>query len=101
MSLHSYVVKRKSTGKRNVLLFSTVEPLLAVTRDDGKKTPQIYKVYDFTKGGTDIIDQRGQYYICKVKYNRWTIAVFSYILDNSRINASTVLALNKKMIHGK
>ena len=101
MSLHSYVVKRKSTGKRNVLLFSTVEPLLAVTRDDGKKTPQIYKVYDFTKGGTHIIDQRAQYYICKVKYNRWTIAVFSYILDNSRINASTVLALNKKMIHGK
>ena len=101
MFLHSYVVKTKSTEKRNVMLLSTLEPLLAVTRDDGKKTPQIYKVYDFTKGGTDIIDQRAQYYICKVKYNRWTIAVFSYILDNSRINASTVLALNKKMTHGK
>ena len=37
--LHSYVVKTKSTGKRNVLLLSTLEPLLAVTRDDGKKPP--------------------------------------------------------------
>ena len=37
MSLHSYVVKTKSTGKRNVLFLSTLESLLAVTRDDGKK----------------------------------------------------------------
>ena len=96
MSLHSYVVKTKSTGKRNVLLLSTLEPLLAVTRDDGKKTPQIYKLYDFTKGVTDIIDQQAQYYTCKVKSNRWKIAAFSYILDNSCINASTILALNKK-----
>ena len=57
MSLHSYVVKTKSTGKRNVLLLSTVEPLLVVTVMMERK-PQIYKVYDFTKGGTDIIDQR-------------------------------------------
>ena len=54
-----------------------------------KKT-QIYKVYDFTKGGTYIIDQRAQYYICKVKSNRWTIAAFLYILDNSQINASII-----------
>ena len=95
MSLHSYVVKTKSTGKRNVLLLSTVEPLLVVTVMMERK-PQIYKVYDFTKGGTDIIDQRAWYYTCKVKSSRWTIAAFSYILDNSRINASTILALNKK-----
>ena len=95
MSLHSYVVKTKSTGKRNVLLLSTLEPLLVVTVMMERK-PQIYKVYDFTKGGTDIIDQRAQYYTCKVKSNRWIIAAFSYILNNSRINASTILALNKK-----
>ena len=61
-----------------------------------KKPPQIYKVYDFTKGKTDIIDQRAQYYTCKVKSNRWAIAAFSYIVGNSRINAPTILALNKK-----
>ena len=39
MSLHSYAVKTKSTGKPNWLLLSTLELLLAVTRDDGKKPP--------------------------------------------------------------
>ena len=36
--LHSYVVKTKSTGLRNVLLLSTVQPHLGITKDDGKKT---------------------------------------------------------------
>ena len=79
-----------------MLLLSTLQPLSAVTRDDEKKVPQIYKVYDFKKGGTGIINQRAQHYTFKVKSNSWTIAAFSYILDNSRINASTYLALNKK-----
>ena len=61
-----------------------------------KKKPKIYKVYEFTNGGTYILDRRAKYYICKVKSNKWTIAAFSYILDNRRINASTILALNKK-----
>ena len=50
MTLHSYVVKTKSTGRRNVLLLSTLEPIIAVTQEDGKQKPQIYKVYDFTEG---------------------------------------------------
>ena len=61
MSLHSYVVKTKSTGKLNVLLLPTLKSLLAVTCDR-KKKPKINKVYDFTKGGTDIIDRRAQHY---------------------------------------
>ena len=64
VTLHSYVVKAKSTGLRNVLLLSTLEPIIAVTQDDGKQEPQIYKVYDFTKGG------RGG-----GRYNRPTIPV--------------------------
>ena len=51
MTLHSYVVKTKLTGLRNVLLLSTLEPIITVTQDDGKQKQQIYKVYDFTKGG--------------------------------------------------
>ena len=55
--LHSYAVKTKSTGLRNVLLLSSMPPLLGTTKDDGKKKPAIYKLYDFTKGGTDVMDQ--------------------------------------------
>ena len=64
--LSSYVVKT-STGKKNVLMLSTVQPLHGVTRDDKKKKPAIFKLYDFTKGGTDVVDQRMASYSCKAK----------------------------------
>ena len=95
--LHSYVVNTKSTGKRNVLLLSTMQPILGITKDDGKKKPAIYKLYDFTKGGTDIMDYRIGKYTCKSKSKRWTLTAFSYILDVCRVNASTILSLNKNI----
>ena len=55
--LYSYVVKTKSTSLRNVFLLSSMQPLLGTTKDDGKKKPAIYQLYDFTKGGTDVMDQ--------------------------------------------
>ena len=39
------------------MVLSTMRPLQGVTIDDGKKKPAIIKFYDFTKGGTDIVDQ--------------------------------------------
>ena len=85
MSLHSYVVRTKSTGPRNVLLLTMMKPILGVTKDDGKKKPAIFKLYDFTKGGTDIVDQSAQSYTCKVKSNKWTLVAFSFVLDTCRI----------------
>lgn len=73
-----------------------MQPILGCTKDDGKKKPQLYKLYDFTKGGTDIIDQRMGKYSVKPKSNKWTVAAFSYILDTSRVNASTIWALNNE-----
>ena len=63
--INSYVVKTKS-GMRNVLLLTTIEPVHYVT-DNKKKKPYMYKIYDFTKGGIDIPDQRVGTYTCKVK----------------------------------
>ena len=57
LSLASYVVKT-SSGKKNVLLLSTHPQVLGTTKDDNKDKAGSYKLYDFTKGGTDIIDQR-------------------------------------------
>ena len=53
--LSSYVVKTKSTRMRNVLLLHTTEAAHYVTNDEKKKT-YTYKIYDFTKGSTDIPD---------------------------------------------
>ena len=56
--LHSYVFPTKSSGQRNVLLLSTVELILGVTTDDGKKKPAICKLYDFTKAGMNVMEHR-------------------------------------------
>lgn len=96
MSMHSYVVRTKSTGRRNVIMLATMKPILGVTKDDGKKKPGIYKLYDFTKGGTDIVDQRSQSLTCKAKSNRWTMVAFAFLLDTCRVNSSTILAMNER-----
>ena len=90
----SYVTKT-SKGKKNVIVLSTVEPLLGTTIDHDKCKPSIIKFYDFTKEGTGIIDQNMGYYTVKTKSRRWIMVAFEYLLDTIRVNASTVLAVNK------
>lgn len=94
MTLNSYVVPTKSKGNRNVLLLSTVSPVtLGVTKDDGVRKPAIYKLYDFTKGGTDIIDQRIHFYTVHTKSSRWTMNGLAYILDTATVNSQTIYAI--------
>ena len=52
--LDSFVFLTKSSGQRKVLLLSTVELILGITIDDGKKKPAICKLSDFTKAGMDV-----------------------------------------------
>ena len=47
------------------------------------------------KGGTDIVDQKVTFYSSKTKSRKWTTIAFSYLLDICRINAASVLAMNK------
>ena len=94
---NSWTTKTKPTGLKNVLLFSTVSPLHGVTKDDNKQKSAIYKIYDFTKGGTDCADQRVGLYTCRTKSRRWTMSAFSYIFDMCRVNATTIYALNKNI----
>ena len=58
LCLNSFITHTQSKGPKSVLLLGTLSPLLAITKDDSRKKPAIYKLYDFTKEGTDIIDQR-------------------------------------------
>ena len=52
--------------------------------------------YDFTKGGTDIVDQIMGKHTVKPKSSKWTIAAFSYILDVACVNASTLSRMNNQ-----
>ena len=94
VTLHSYVVNTKSSGKRNVLLLSSQPPLLGVTKDV-KKKPAIYKFYDYTKGGTDAVDYRMGVNTVKTKSKRWISSVVAYLLDTMRVNAQTIQALSQ------
>ena len=93
-NISSYTPKT-AKGKKNVMVVSTVEPLMGVTKDD-KTKPAVIKLYDFTKGGTDIVDQKMGAYTTKSKSRKWSKVVFFYLLDTIRVNASTVFALATK-----
>jgi hypothetical protein len=95
LSLYSYAVKTATT-KKNVLLLSTLVPMLGTTKDDKRNKLAQYKLYDFTKGGTDIVDQRMGFHTCKPKSRRWPVVVFSYMVDMARVNSATIHALNGK-----
>ena len=92
--LTRYVVKT-SKGLKNVMVLSSVESILGVTKDDGKNKAAIFKLYDFTKGIIDIIDQKMGSYTVKKKSRKWTKVAFAYLLNTVRVNANTLLNLNK------
>ena len=55
-NISSYVLKT-AKSKKNVMVVSTVQYLMGVTKDE-KTKPAAIKLYDFTKGGTDIVDKK-------------------------------------------
>ena len=72
-----------------MLLLSTEQPILCVSKNL-KRKPSINKLYDYTKSGTDIVDQRmGTYALLSVA------AFAPHVLDTCRVNASTITGLNK------
>ena len=61
-----------------------MQPIFGISKDQ-KKKPALYKLYDYTKGGTDIVDQKISFYSCKTKSRKWTTIAFSYLLDTCRM----------------
>ena len=95
MQLHSYVVKTKSTGMRNVLLLSTKKVILGTTKVDGDKfKPAAYRYYDYTKVGVDIVDQVSQPYTTNSKSKRFTRVALTWCLDTAKVNAKAIWCLN-------
>ena len=96
MQLISYVVKTKSNGEKNIVVLCTIPNLATVgkTKDDGKEKPAAIKVYDFSKGGTDISDQRCGSFTSATKTRRWPTKMLGYVLDVTRVNTQSVYCLN-------
>ena len=96
LCLMSYTVKSKSKGKKNVLMLTTLRPLNGKTKDDGKQKPALLKLYNFTKGDTDIVDQLIDYYSTRTASRRWDIIAIYHIVDTVRVNSKTVWCLSQK-----
>ena len=101
LCLSSYTVQTKSKGKKNVVILSTTRPMHSCTKDDNKSKPQIFKFYDFTKGGTGIVDQMNDYFTTRAKSLRWVMIVLYYMLDTARVNAKTIWCIKNGIDHHK
>ena len=69
------------------------------TKDFNKSNSQIFKFYDLTKGGTDIVDQMNNYFTTRAKSLRWAMIVLFYMLDTARINAKTIWCIKNGIDH--
>ena len=63
--------------------------------DDDENKAVFDKFYEFTKGGTDIVDQRMGFYTCKFKSHKWSMIAFSYIVGMARVNSTTLFSLKR------
>ena len=102
LTLCAYTSMSNSKVKKNVLVLLMMRSLMGITQDDGKKRkPAIINFYDFTKGGTDILDQKTSKYLCKSVTHRWTTIHFFFLLDTIRCNALTMYAIKRSKPFGK
>ena len=90
--LISYVVKKKS-GKRNILMLTTMHKSVKITRDSRKK-PNVITLYDCTKGGVDVMDMISSNLSTRIQSRRWPLNVLAFVLDTARSNAQTILKDN-------
>ena len=95
--LVSYVDKKKS-GKKNIVVLSTMHGGVRVTKDERKK-PNIHAFYDHTKGGADVVDLVSSHNTTKMKVKRWPVNILAFLLDTVRTNAKTILAESANPVH--
>jgi hypothetical protein len=93
MNIHSEIARKKSGKLINVLLISTMTPILGLTKDTQK--PAIIELYNQTMGGTDIVDLLIVHKTVRWKSNKWTMSPLAFILDTAAVNANTLAGLHE------
>ena len=61
--------------------------------DEGKK-PHLLVFYDHTQGGFGVADLISAKMLTRMKTRRWTLNVFTFMLDTARTNAKTIVKEN-------
>ena len=73
--------KNQVKVQKDVTVLSTSRPLDGETINDSKEKPQVMKVYNFTKGGTDIVYQPNGYYTTQAKSCVWVMVALFCMVD--------------------
>ena len=89
------VFKTKSKEMRIMTFLRTNEAAHYVTNDK-KEKPYTYKIYNFTKVGIDIPDERMGSLNYKQKTKKWTLVVLAYVLDMTTVNSQAIYAMNTR-----
>ena len=80
---------------RNVIVLTTTPPIHGVTKDDKKSKPTVIKLYDLTKGRTDIVDQLNDYYTARCASRRRHMMAFYYVLETIHVNIKTAWCIHE------
>ena len=91
--LVSHTDKKKS-GNRNIIDLTTLHDTVKVSNNKRSK-PQVLIKYNHTKGGIDIVDLLSTDHTIRIKWKRWLLDAFSFILDMVKTNSKTMLSDNK------
>ena len=81
--LVSYIDKKLSGRKKNVIILSTMHKNVKVTKDHRKK-PQVLTMYDHTKGGVYVVDLLSTSHSTRIKTKRWSLNALAFIFDTCR-----------------
>ena len=95
--LVSYVDKKKS-GKRNVVVLSTMHNSVSVTKDQRVK-PNVHTFCDHTKGGVDVVDLVSPHNTTKMKTRKWPVNALAFILDtvHTKLQKPSFLSRNHQL----
>ena len=77
--LVSYIDK-KNSGKKKIVVLSTMHSIVRVTKDEQKK-PHVHSFYNHTKGVVDIVDLISSHQSTRFKSPRWPVNALAFLLD--------------------
>ena len=90
--LVSYIDKKKS-GKKNMIILSTMHEDVKVAKGQRKKL-QVHTMYDHTKRGADVVDLLSTSHSTRTKTKRYILNALAFIPDTCRSNGKTILVDN-------
>ena len=90
--LLSYIDKKKK-GKKYIIALTTMHNQVKLSVHERKK-PHALVFYDHTKGGVNVVDLISAKTSTRMKKRRWTLNVFTFILDTACTNAKTIVKEN-------